>query len=219
MTGHVINLHGDPHQETQSLLPWYVTGRLAPEERARVEAHLSGCETCQVQLETERRLHAGIADLPLDVEQGWASMSRLLERERGLGPAARRGPFARVRLRLSAQSPWLGWAVAAQIGVLSILGAFVVTREPASQPARYHALGAAPEPAAADAVVIFKPEVPEHRLRELLQSSHARLVGGPTEAGAYVLHVPPAERTADLAWLRDRPEVETAQPVDGASTP
>jgi anti-sigma factor RsiW len=201
------------------LLPWYVTGRLTPEERARVEIHLSGCEACQAELGIERQLHARIADLPLDVERGWASMSRLLERERGLGRAAHRPAFANVRRRFSARPLWLGWAVAAQVGVLTLLGAFVVTHEPTSQPARYHVLGAAPETAAADAMAIFKPDVPEHRLRELLQASHAQLVGGPTEAGAYVLHLPPAERAADLAWLRNRPEVETAQPVDGTSAP
>ena len=38
--GTVIPLHGDPHEATQRLLPWYVAGTLEPAERAMVEEHL-----------------------------------------------------------------------------------------------------------------------------------------------------------------------------------
>ena len=33
MTGRIIPLHGDLHDEASALLPWYVTGRLNDDER------------------------------------------------------------------------------------------------------------------------------------------------------------------------------------------
>jgi len=42
----IIPFKTDPHQETQTLLPWYVTGRLEDEDLAAVEAHLRDCPAC-----------------------------------------------------------------------------------------------------------------------------------------------------------------------------
>jgi hypothetical protein len=52
----------------------------------------------------------------------------------------------------------------------------------------------------------------------LLNASGAELVGGPTDADAYVLHIPSERRTAALASLRNRPEVVMAEPIDGQAS-
>ena len=101
--------------------------------------------------------------------------------------------------------------VAAQFCLLLVLGVAVL-RPP--QPARYHALGAAPVNAAGNVVVIFRPETPEKELRQILKANDARLVGGPTEADAYLLHVPAAGRAAVLTKLRRQTQVLLAEPVD-----
>ena len=67
---------------------------------------------------------------------------------------------------------------------------------------------------AANVAVIFRPETPEKRLREILQASDARLVDGPTVADAYLLHVPAPDRNIALERLRRRAEVVLAEPVD-----
>ena len=67
-----------------------------------------------------------------------------------------------------------------------------------------------PVAASANAVVIFAPQTREEQLRHLLNASRAELVGGPTDADAYVLHIAATDRTAALARLRARREV-----VDG----
>jgi hypothetical protein len=54
----------------------------------------------------------------------------------------------------------------------------------------------------------------EETFRDMLEASHARLVDGPTVANAWLLRVPPAERTEVLARLRRRPDIELAQPLD-----
>jgi len=38
MTGHIFQLHGDPHREVLALLPWFVTDRLDAQDSARVTA-------------------------------------------------------------------------------------------------------------------------------------------------------------------------------------
>ena len=63
MTGRIISLHGDLHDDACALLPWYATGRLDAEDVARVEAHLPTCTQCQADLIAERRLQAAVAGL------------------------------------------------------------------------------------------------------------------------------------------------------------
>ncbi len=229
MTGHIIPLHGDPHRRIQSLLPWYVAGALEPAEQAEVRAHLDHCAECQAELIGEQRLAAEMAELPqgaggLDVDHGWDLISRqmAMEPQPSAPSTARRRRFARpqfgrqlgmARFR-SASGPWLGWAVAAQFCLIVLLGAQVWRM---ASPAQYHALGAAPVNAAANVIVIFRPETQEKTLREILKSNDARLVDGPTVSDAYLLHVPAGGRDAVLARLRRQAEVVLAEPVDGGT--
>jgi hypothetical protein len=84
----------------------------------------------------------------------------------------------------------------------------------ASQPA-YQTLGSSEAPAAANLIVMFRPETREADMREALNTSGASLVGGPTSAGAYLLHVPANGRTSALARLRADEDVTMAQAIDG----
>ncbi|MGN6123617.1 MAG: anti-sigma factor family protein [Sphingomonas oligoaromativorans] len=52
----ILRFNGNPHLETERLLPWYVTGQLDPKDRLQVEAHLAECEECRAELLLERRL-------------------------------------------------------------------------------------------------------------------------------------------------------------------
>jgi hypothetical protein len=63
--------------------------------------------------------------------------------------------------------------------------------------------------------VVFKPETREAQLRRLLSTNDASLVGGPTDADAYLLHVPEAARADVVTRLRARPEIVMAEPIDG----
>jgi hypothetical protein len=95
--------------------------------------------------------------------------------------------------------------------------AIVAYSPPFGQSGQYRALSARTAPSAGNLMVIFRPETPERTLREALKASHAQVVGGPTEADAYVLFVPGDEREKSLAILRARAEVLTAQPIDPGS--
>ena len=226
MTGPIIWLRGDDHQEARTLLPWYLTGRLDPSERALVEAHLDRCPECQAEARSERRLAAEIAaaeaDAPSDVEQSWARFSLRFEVE-----PPRRARLADLRAwigdlqhtavrQLSVSPPWLRWAVAGQFSLLVAIASFLPQ---ALHKPIYHALGAAPAAASGDIVVIFHPDITERQLRETLKANDARVVDGPTETDAYLLHVPKSERAAVLERLRRQGRVELAEPVDSGASP
>jgi len=227
MTGQIIRFHGDQHRETQSLLPWYLTGRLDETERARVEAHLSVCVECQAEAKAEHRLAEEIADLPpaepmFDVEHGWARLRRHVElgaprRSRIWAPPGwLSGALAAVGRQWRGSALSLRWVLAAQFALLVLASALLL---PSAQRARYHALGARPAVASGNVVVIFRPDVREKDLRATLVANDARLVDGPTAADAYVLHIPAAERGAALARLRKSMRIELAEPVDAGSPP
>ncbi len=221
MTGRIIQMPGDHHRQIQSLLPWYGIGGLDEADAALVEAHLGQCADCQAELRDEQRLSARIADLPIeaavpDVEPGWAAISRQIAQEQ-----PRRSPLRAWLARLTTaqpsrrEEPWLRWALAGQACLVLILCGALWS---VAQPSRYHALGAAPATAAANLIVIFRPETPEKDLRRILQANDARLVDGPTVADAYLLHVPEAGRTAALARLRRQVQVVLAEPVDSTAS-
>lgn len=208
--GGISSLNADEHHDLQELLPWYVTGRLDEAEQARVDAHVSGCAECQAEVRFQRRLEAEVARLPIDVEEGWASMRRQVEADQASTPR----PTVR---RAMPRAAWMGWGIAASLAVVS--GVSLAPRLAApylasdAQPG-YHALSAAPAPAGGNVIVIFRPDATEAVMRETLRASHARLVDGPTTADAYVLSVDPKAREAALANLRARREVVLAEPVD-----
>ncbi len=194
----VLPFDREGHARVQSLLPWYVNGRLEDHERAAVDAHLARCPRCRADLEAERRLHAGLvaaAPTPPAAPPG----SRLHRTLDSLSPAA---PAGRWR-----------WLLALQSGLLLVLSVAVVAlwwRGPAAEPAPYRAQGAAPGPGGANAVVMFDPMATETQIRQALAACDARFAGGPTTTRAYLLALPAAD-AATLARLRRQPGVALAE--------
>jgi anti-sigma factor RsiW len=213
--GKVIRLHGDSHQEFQLLLPWYATGRLDAEDQSLMQAHLEGCPECQAELRAERRLAELVADLPVGPERAWASMLERLEgAPKGRRPAAYLRRWTARQWRAGALL--LGSIVAAQAAMFLVVAALWQRPEPGGV---FHTLSSPPPPAAGNIVVVFQPQTTEQALREILKASDARLVDGPTPAGAYVLRAPNAERPDALTRLRSRPEVVLAEPIDPREAP
>jgi anti-sigma-K factor RskA len=222
MTGRIIPIDPNGHRDVRRLLPWYVTGALEGVERAAIEAHLAQCAECRAEADAEEALAEQMRALPigagLDEARGWAAMRQRLDAE-GARTAA---PVDRLRAWLGALArgwsgaePWMRWAVAAQAClVLALAGAFVWrdARTPA-----YQVLGEEGAAPRANVLVIFRPETTEQELRTLVRASGGRLVGGPTEANAYLLRALDPER--GLAGLRGRPQVLLAEPIDPDPVP
>jgi hypothetical protein len=224
MTGRIIPLRGEPHERIQALLPWFVTDRLEATERAEVDAHLSGCPDCRAEERLERRLGAEVAAMPMDVEQSWARLRARLERPSASQGRGSGGGLAAawrdLGRNLRGGPPWMGWAMAAQAAAMVLLLGLNLphARPGPAVDTRYHALAAALPRGTGNVVVMFRPDTSEQDLRAALLAGQARLVDGPTAAGAYVLNVPETRRAGALTALRRRAGVVMAEPIDPADT-
>jgi hypothetical protein len=215
--GRILNFIDRCHR-SQLMLPWYVTGQLDEAEHARLDAHLSACADCRAELAQEQSLHVQVQALPVDDETGWAVLRDRVVRKvrRRRRSAGLRAAFQGVTLGWSNAAPWLQWTMAAQLGLLFVLGALALTRPPATN---YHALGLSTSARVGDIVVVFRPETTEAHLRDILKASGARVVDGPTATDAFLLSAPIAQRPTALARLRAAPQVVLAEPVDAGGSP
>ena len=201
----------DAHEQADELLPWYATGQLNDADRSLVEAHLPGCAQCQRQLAAEQRLVDEFQGFTPEVsDSGWARL-----RSRIATPAPPRRNWigeAAEDLRRIFSRPVYATLAAAEVAFV----AFAAWALPlVSQPA-YQALGSSRAPAAANVIVMFRADATEADMRGALVGSGATLVGGPTSADAYLLHVPAKAREAALTRLRADDDVTLAQPIDQA---
>ena len=201
-----------PHDEAEALLPWYATGKLDERDRARVEDHLRSCVQCQQQLFLERRIIDEYGTLVPQVENGWAQLRAKL----GAPTKPLRPPLFQPLVDIwqwLARPPVIGFA-AAQAAILVIGGGVFLSIE-RPQAAQYHALGSVPAPSTANVIVMFQANATEEQMRDALNASGASLVGGPTAADAYLLHVAANQRTNAIAKLQSDRHVSLAQPIDG----
>jgi anti-sigma factor RsiW len=186
------------HKVVDALLPWFVNGTLDREENLAVERHLHECASCRAEVEWLRGPHAACVAAS-DVSPAAARLRAGLE--------------ARPRRR-PARLGW-GLALAGSLVALGVAGtaAWIGGNEPA-----YRTLGASDAAAARGAlVVVFDPATPESELRRILRAAGAQIVDGPTRTNAYVLDVPPAQRTQALAALRGERRVVLAERLDGGA--
>jgi len=198
-----------PHDEAEELLPWYATGQLDAGERARVESHLYACEPCRRQLAIERRCIDEFQATSPEVESGWARLRARVQPPRPATPP-QPGFFADVRSLIS--RPAFATLAAAQLAFVVVSGATLLSL---SRP-EYKTLSSAPAPAAGNVIVMFRSDATEQDVRRALHSADASIVGGPTDADAYLLHVDPQQREMALDKLRSDDFVQMAQPIDGA---
>lgn len=223
--GQVISIFDDRHREAQLLLPWRAAGTLEATDQVLVDAHLAECPTCQVDLAREVQLKAAVADEAPAAQNGWARLqARMghieLEPEPVATPVpclpketpsrgSRRG-WSRVGRTLS-DPKRLRLVVGAQFAALLVMG--TLTAMPVERPGAYRALGDAPAARTGDALVMFRPETSEAALRRALSVADARLVDGPTTAGAYLLQLPGGANGPGLIALRRNPDVTLAEPI------
>lgn len=206
MNGRILQFESHRHGEALRLLPWLVIGRLDADEQTWVEQHVAGCSECRREYDAQCALLTACLqsdDAQIDgaatggmwaaADAGWRRLRPRLQAPHAVSES--------IPLPLHRQWPqrprWLGWALAAQALMITVLGAGL-WRLPSATPS-YRTLGTAPAAAAGNLVIVFDPQLDEGRLRDLLRASEARIVDGPNAAGAYVLAVP-APR---LAMVRD----------------
>ena len=198
----------DTHDQAEELLPWYATGQLDAADRALVENHLASCARCQRQLADEQVLIDQFQAMSPEIDSGWAQLRGQIEAR----PPARPG----IGETLAEFWELLKRPVVAAIATAQV--AFVALAamlfQWLSQPT-YVALGSGAAASSANIIVIFRPEARESDLRSAIAGSGGTLVGGPTEADAYLIHVPGNGREAAIGKLQKNSSVTLAQPIDG----
>jgi len=204
-----------PHDEAEALLPWYATGQLDARDRAIVENHLQDCAQCQQQLFVERRIVDEFGTLVPQVENGWVKLRASIKAPVQSQRPPLFQPLVKMWRGAVTRPPVMG-LVAAQALFLLIGGGVLLSLE-RPQVTQYHALGSAPAPAQANMIVMFQENTTEQQMRDALEASGASLVGGPTAADAYLLHVEANGRTRAIASLQSDRHVTLAQPIDGST--
>ena len=202
--GDIIPLRNNPHDETQELLPWFVNGSLAPDEAKRVEAHRAACAECRSDLGAERQLASAVAQISFECDGAWERMRLLLSQDTGRS----------VGRWLCKQVP-ISWAAAAPLAAAAAL-ALVFASVTAKQPIepQYRALSAAGTAEQANLIVQFQPAARVEDMQRLLAFSNARVVGGPTVTGAYLVRVDQPKRELALEKLRGDEAISLAEPID-----
>lgn len=209
----IFALRPSEHDRVQQLLPWYVNGTLPPDEIELVDAHLAACDECRAELAFERKLAHGVATLPLDVESGWKAMAHRMADER-------RGNLVRAPFRVLRRRVPVGWAVGASLAASVAAAAVVMGLQLDRSPEQtYRALGAPGGGATGQAVVLFRPDTTEQQMRVILSSNDARLIDGPTAAGAYVLRIDGGNAQDAIRALRQSSQVVLAEPIVSDSRP
>lgn len=208
----IVPLRPSEHDAVQQLLPWHITGTLAAGERARVEAHLAACEECRHDLSRERELAREVALLPLGVDEGWQAMAMRLPARTANGDGWRATLFGR--------SAPLAWAVGGALAASAVFAVAIAgsqQRDAAGQ--TFHTLGSAGHAAPGQAVVLFRPDTTERQMRAVLAARGARVVDGPTAAGAFVLRFDGRNPADAVEKLRQSSDVVLAEPLAGDGRP
>ncbi len=204
----------------QALLPWYLSGQLADDEMALMDAHLQSCVACADDYASELALRAAYRDLgepaSLNDNAAWATLEAQLGAQalrpwrRRIVPMVRRGAAQLGRHRRVAA------VIGAQAAAICLLIA-APANPPSTAPRDallYRGLSGAPLAARADSIVMFHPDAREAAIRHALTAVGATIVDGPTEGRAYLLHLPSGDRSAMLAKLRRQPAVALAEAVN-----
>lgn len=206
----IYSLRPSEHEAVQQLLPWHINGTLSPEETARVEGHLGECAECRDDLAAERSLAREIALLPLDVEDGWSGMAMRMgavhEAPRALGWAQR---WRHVPT---------GWMMGGAIAASVVLAVAVSAPQRSAPEQTFHTLGSPGAGAGGQAIVLFRPDTSAQQIGAILATQGAKVIDGPTTAGAYVLRFD-HDAPGAIEALRRSSQVVLAEPLASDGRP
>jgi hypothetical protein len=190
------------HAEVWDNLPWFVNGRVDPNQAGPIENHLQSCAQCRDEFEIQRRIFAGVARDTNIACVPSVSFQRLwsrIERASGEEPASSMPPTAVVK---RGRIPLVRWAIAAlaveSLALAALVLALGINFHHGVPSGAYRTVSTvAPAPAAAQIRAVFDPAMTVQGLQAILQDAQLHIVSGPTEAGVYSLA--PARLDAPLS--------------------
>jgi hypothetical protein len=207
---------GDLERKALELLPWYVNGTLAGEERELVGRQVLASLTCRKELERLRHLQHLIQRDDAEAVASDREFERLMARIQASDAPTRDATRSRREFGL------LPFALAATVVATVAASLWWGTAPPSAPSGPYETLTSS-QPAGQNAAhlrILFAPGVNEPERRELLASHGLTSVGPPAEDGVITLAFPPdADRHAIVAALKKDPRIRLVTMPPGAGGP
>lgn len=217
----------DTHAEAWALLPWLANGRIAPEDREWVDAHVQGCAECRAELASQRLVatHVNREDsvspqpAASEEQRSFNKLWARIEASESASTAATGTSGVAVPVPRSSRTVrWLAAAVVVQAIGLGVLGLALNNQQ--ANPAPFETVSTPEVRLDAPAVSLaFAPQTSMGTVNTLLTHQGLSIVGGPGGAGNYR-----AELSADAvasgataesvaAVLSKDPNVTFAEPI------
>jgi len=218
----------DTHAEAWALLPWLANGRIAPEDREWVEAHVQTCAECRAELAAQRMVASHVTreetDSPpqagSDEQRSFNKLwARIEAAESASIPITGTGAAVGTT-RSSRTVRWLAAAVVVQALGLGVLGMSLKNNGamPASDDFRTRAQEE-PRLNAPAVRIVFAPSASIDSVNTLLENQGLSIVAGPGSQGNFTAELSPdavasgasAESVATV--MKKDPNVTLAEPV------
>lgn len=208
------------HQDVFLLLPWYVNGSIAGDERDRVEAHLAECATCRQEVgfvesvEHAANSRESISAIP---RNGFATLMQRIDAEETNHPV-RQNQFGAIKAFFSSLVPvQAGWAMAVPALAVALVAGYLVWPGSGDRDPAFETLSSSesPESKPLQLRVELLRSVVEEDARQALISIHAGVAIDRAEDGSYTLTLPqgstPSIVAKALAELRSNENVVGAE--------
>lgn len=204
-----------PDEATPALrenLPWHITGKLADDEHAQLDAALAQNKSLAAErgwLESVRDHIKHDTDLP-DENAGFDKlMARIHGEQSGKVVSLHASRWQRWERAIFAVAATVVFAQAAVIGVMFKHQQQETSIAPLSGPTQ--AVGGA------TLQVTFRESATEAEIRAALIGANAEIVGGPGALGIYTVRVMSGPREAAVEKLRKSAAVESVTPLPSGS--
>ena len=181
-----------PLHPVELLLPWYVSGKLSTAERREADEHLAQCSSCREELAQLRLIATRVREAAAGEESARDIFPQVKSRLQALSrprPAAG-GTSVAEGLRRFFSPSWV--PATALVLLLAQSAALIWSLQRTEVRAPIASRGLASPVTRLN--VTFEPTATEQQLREVLQDTHARVVGGPTSDGVYRVEIPTDDR-------------------------
>jgi putative zinc finger protein len=223
-----MNRIPDTHAEAWALLPWHANGRIAPEDREWVEAHVQGCAECRAELASQRLVASHVHRDELaspqpagsDEQRSFNKLWARIEASESASTLATGTTGAAVPVPRSSRTVrWLAAAVVVQAIGLGVLGLALNTAKRSGTDSIITVADPSPRVNAPAVRIAFSPQASISTVNTLLTHQGLSIVAGPGSAGNFT-----AELSADAvasgasaesvaAVISKDPNVTFAQPI------
>lgn len=186
----------DELSQAEALLPWYLTGTLSAEEKARVERQLETSEALSRELESLKALRTAVVrstdELAPPAGDGYARLMARIDADEGAAEPGRAGKLWHRLTGLLQEALRLRPAYALVAALIlfqaAAIGGLVVERMVSP---RDHVIASPTVPAGGfpTVLVAFRDALPAAALRQIVYDLDGNIVKGPTPEGVYVIEI------------------------------